>query len=222
MMGSAGPVIRHVAASVEAADPQLRGDARFMDILGRYVAELVAWGETIHLTGRGRPAEAISEQVCDSVSMLRCAEAAMTVAEIAGVVRVADIGSGAGFPGIIWKLARPDWDLNLIERRQRVAAFLLRTTAALGLDRIAVVELDARRLSGGDYDIVVSKAAGRFSSMLPLARRIGGPRSIYVTAKGSSWERELERAAGGAYIPLAVRNIAAGRGFAIALRQGTR
>lgn len=211
-------VWRRVAMAVGDADPGLRDDERFMEGLRGYIAELVAWSGTIHLTGRSRPAETLAEQVCDSAAMLRCVEEAMSAPGEGARVRVADIGTGAGFPGIVWKIARPDWDTILIERRERLAAYLRRSVSVLGLEGAEVFEGDARALEGSRFDVVASKAAGRFSSILPLARRLVRQGGLYVTVKGDSWEAELAEAPVAGFTAVAVRPMGAGRGFALALR----
>lgn len=211
-------VQKETETALRAADPALSADAGFVDGLRKYLAELVEWNEAIHLTGRGRFTRAVAEQVCDSVTMLRCAEEAISERGETGTTRVADIGSGAGFPGIIWKLVRPDWDLTLIERRERTAAYLARTVVSLGLEGIAVIEGDARAIGADGFDIVVSKAAGRFPEIIPVAQRIARAGGFYVTAKGDSWEGELAEAPTGEFEPAGVRAMGSGRGFAIALR----
>jgi 16S rRNA (guanine527-N7)-methyltransferase len=214
-------VMRETETALRVCDPALSADTEFMEGLRRYIAELVAWNEAIHLTGRSRLAEAVAGQVCDSAAMLRCAEEAKSGGDGGRPARAADIGSGAGFPGMIWKLARPDWDLTLIERRERVAAYLGRSVTLLGLEGISVIEGDADIIEPGRFDIVVSKAAGRFSVILPIAERIGRPGGLYVTAKGDSWEGELAETANDSTRVVAVKPLGVGRGFAIALRLGS-
>ena len=152
--------------------------------LRAYVDELVKWGERIHLTGRERMADAIAAQISDSMVML----------ELAGEgAEVADIGAGAGFPGIVWKLARPRLEIVLFERKERLASFLERTAAILGLEGVSVRAEDAALYPEvRSFDIVTSKAAGRLGEILPLAGRMLKKGGIYVTAKGTGWEKELE------------------------------
>ena len=156
--------------------------------LREYVDELSRWGEKIHLTGREKMADAIATQVSDSMIML----------ELAGEGPVvADIGTGAGFPGIVWKLARPHWKMVLFERKERLATFLERTTAILGLEETEIRAEDASFCrEEGAFDIVTSKAAGRLDEILPIARRMLKKGGIYVTAKGKGWEGELGDASG--------------------------
>lgn len=152
--------------------------------LRAYVDELVKWGERIHLTGRERMADAIAAQISDSMVMLELAGEGMVVA---------DIGAGAGFPGIVWKLARPRLEIVLFERKERLASFLERTAAILGLEGVSVRAEDAALYPEvRSFDIVTSKAAGRLGEILPLAGRMLKKDGIYVTAKGEGWETELE------------------------------
>ena len=165
--------------------------------LRAYVDELVNWGEKIHLTGRERMADAIAAQISDSMVMLELA---------AEGVKVADIGTGAGFPGIVWKLAMPCMDVVLFERKERLASFLSRTTALLGLAGISVRAEDASlHPEEGGFDIVTSKAAGRLGKILPIAGRMLRRGGIYITAKGEGWRGELDYATGfslGGSVPL--------------------
>lgn len=210
---------REAAGALGRSEPSLGADASFLDALRRYADEIAAWGRSIHLTGRERASGVFAEQVCDSAAMLRCAEGALQDKGRADALRAADIGTGAGFPGVIWKLARPDWEIVLIERRERIAAFLRRLVVSLGLRGIEVFEGDAREIKPGGFDLVVSKAAGRFPAILPVAWRVGGPNSLYVTAKGKGWEAELSEAPACLYEQALVVPIGADRGVAIALRK---
>jgi 16S rRNA (guanine527-N7)-methyltransferase len=160
------------------------GDTPPPEGLREYVGELVKWGERIHLTGREDMEASISAQVSDSMAML-------DLAGEGGLV--ADIGTGAGFPGVVWKIARPAWHIVLFERKERLAAFLGRTVALLGLKGIEVRGEDASfYTTERPFDVVTSKAAGRLGEIIPIAERFLRPGGLYVTVKGERWEAELE------------------------------
>src|ERR1700730_1281676 len=72
--------------------------------------------------------------------LLNCAAVAELIPQDA---RVADVGSGAGLPGIVLAVARPDLSVILVEPLARRTAFLLEAAAALGLDRTTVVRARA-------------------------------------------------------------------------------
>lgn len=110
---------------------------------------------------------------------------------------VADIGSGAGLPGIPLALARPDLKITLIEPLLKRSVYLAEIKAELGLDNVTVIrgraEEKSVRTDLGKVDIVTSRAVaplGRLAGWsLPLAR-IGG---AMIAMKGSSVAEEIER-----------------------------
>jgi 16S rRNA (guanine527-N7)-methyltransferase len=80
--------------------------------------------------------------------------------------RVADIGSGAGFPGIVWRLLAPELELVLIERKKRRAIFLERMVRRMGLSGMQVVEADLSELTDRDayrdaFDLAVMLAVAQ-------------------------------------------------------------
>jgi 16S rRNA (guanine527-N7)-methyltransferase len=155
--------------------------------LALYLREVDFWSGKIHLVGKGRLGSSMELLVFDSLALLKAADESGIAAR-----RVADIGSGAGFPGLVWKIVRPELDLTLFERRLKPQLFLDRVVAQLGLKGITVIGEDAANSkSAGTFDLVVSKAAGRLADILPLADRLLGPGGAYLTVKGRAWEGEL-------------------------------
>ena len=84
-------------------------------------------------------------------------------------VTVADIGSGAGFPGIPIKLWAPEIHLTLIESNHKKATFLREITRALTLTSVNIQNTRAESLTGISFDIVTLRAVERFESILPTA-----------------------------------------------------
>jgi 16S rRNA (guanine527-N7)-methyltransferase len=80
-------------------------------------------------------------------------------------LEVVDIGSGAGFPGLVWKLLAPELALTLVDRKRKKVTFLERTCVVLRLNDVEVVEGDAVEVSSyerfrGRFDVAVSLAVG--------------------------------------------------------------
>lgn len=152
-----------------------------------YLQEVDFWNGKMHLVGKGRLGSTLELLAFDSLALLNAADASGIAA-----LRVADIGSGAGFPGLVWKIVRPRLELTLFDRRLKPQLFLDRVVAQLGLKGITVIGEDAATCKdAGSFDLVVSKAAGRLDAILPLADRLLGPGGAYLTIKGRSWESEL-------------------------------
>ena len=112
-------------------------------------------------------------------------------------ISVADIGSGAGLPGIPLAIARPDLNITLIEPLLKRSVYLNEVKEALNLDNVTVIRGRAEekvvRKQVGLVDIVTSRAVAPLGKLatwsLPLVK-IGGH---MVAMKGSSVEEEIER-----------------------------
>lgn len=110
-------------------------------------------------------------------------------------VSLCDIGSGAGLPGLVLALARPDLRVTLVEPLLRRTTFLEEAVDALGLGNVDVVRARAEELHGiRDFDVVTSRAVAPLGRLLgwslPLARK-GGE---VVAMKGSSVHDEIDAA----------------------------
>ncbi|HYN57161.1 MAG TPA: 16S rRNA (guanine(527)-N(7))-methyltransferase RsmG [Motilibacterales bacterium] len=108
---------------------------------------------------------------------------------------VADVGSGAGLPGIVWALVRPDLRVTLIEPLLRRATFLCETVTELSLgDRVEVVRARAEVVAPRTFDVVTARAVARLPQLmswtLPLAA-VGG---VVLALKGSSAVQEVQEA----------------------------
>ena len=111
---------------------------------------------------------------------------------------IADVGSGAGLPGIPLAIARPDLRITLIEPLLKRSVYLAEVVELLGLDNVTVIrgraeEKSVLRALGTGMDLVTSRAVAPLGKLagwsLPLVR-IGG---AMVALKGSSVTEELER-----------------------------
>jgi 16S rRNA (guanine(527)-N(7))-methyltransferase RsmG len=110
------------------------------------------------------------------------------------IITIADIGSGAGFPGIPIKLWAPDICLTLIESNQKKATFLREIARSLTLTDVNVQNVRAESLAGPAFDVVTLRAVERFQSILPVAASLvasGGRLALLI---GSSQLAEAQSA----------------------------
>jgi 16S rRNA (guanine527-N7)-methyltransferase len=99
---------------------------------------------------------------------------------------VADIGSGAGFPGVPIKLWAPDVSLILVESNHKKAAFLREVTRALTLTRVNIQTVRAETLSGVEFDLVTLRAVERFAAVLPTVANLVAPAGRLALLVGSA------------------------------------
>ncbi|WIM67686.1 16S rRNA (guanine(527)-N(7))-methyltransferase RsmG [Corynebacterium breve] len=108
-------------------------------------------------------------------------------------ITIADIGSGAGLPGVPLAIARPDLQITLIEPLLKRSVYLGEIKDELGLDNVTVIRGRAEDQSRGTFDAVTSRAVAPLGKLarwsLPLANKGGA----MVAMKGSSVSEELER-----------------------------
>jgi 16S rRNA (guanine527-N7)-methyltransferase len=105
---------------------------------------------------------------------------------------VCDIGSGAGLPGIVLAIARPDLHVTLVEPLLRRTSFLAEVAAELGLTRCEVVRTRAEALHGvATYDVVTSRAVAPLPKLLAWSMPLVAPGGAVLAMKGSRAAEEV-------------------------------
>lgn len=108
---------------------------------------------------------------------------------------VCDIGSGAGLPGLVLAIARPDLTLTLVEPLLRRTTFLDEVASTLSLDNVEVVRGRADALHGvRTFDVVTSRAVAPLERLLGWSMPLVSPTGALLAMKGSSVSDEIEAA----------------------------
>jgi 16S rRNA (guanine527-N7)-methyltransferase len=159
----------------------------------RYIACLVFWNQRVSLTSVVDPAEILERHFAESlvgVPIVRSKEG-----------RLADVGTGPGFPGLALKIALPELQVLLIERNTKKCAFLNEVIRFLDLERISVIHSDYASISPheakfdcitaraiGDHKDLLRWAAGRLAPAGDVMLWIGVQDSLKLSqSKGWSW-----------------------------------
>ncbi|MGA2119926.1 MAG: 16S rRNA (guanine(527)-N(7))-methyltransferase RsmG [Bryobacteraceae bacterium] len=122
-------------------------DRQQVSLLARHFELLKRWNKVLNLTSIRSDEEAVERHYCEAIFL------AMHLP--AGSLRVADVGSGGGFPGFPVGVVRPDCCVTLIESHQRKSVFLKEATRGLGNFRILAVRAEEVR---EEFDHVISRA----------------------------------------------------------------
>jgi len=143
---------------------QLEATAAQIAAIQRYMTMLLVWNEKINLTAIRDPLEVLYRHFCESIF------AAVTVPLQAG--RVADVGSGGGFPGLALRIARPELQVILIESNVKKATFLAEVVRELGFSdtRVLVSRYEDLGEEIAPLNFVCSRALGEFDKFLSWAR----------------------------------------------------
>jgi 16S rRNA (guanine527-N7)-methyltransferase len=142
------------------------------------------WSDRMNLTAiRERPQQ-VTKHVLDSLS----------VASWLRGTRVADVGSGAGFPGIPLAIVRPDLHFALIESTGKKCRFLEHARDALELANVEVVQSRAEAYRPGDrFDTVLARAVGPLADLVRNAGLLVASGGRLLAMKGRFPEEELAR-----------------------------
>ena len=177
-----------LAAQLQAGLAALRLDlpsaaqSRLLD----YVALLKKWNATYNLTAIRNESDMVTQHLLDSLSLLPEVEKSALAGR-----RWADVGSGAGLPGIPLAIVRPDLDMTLIETVEKKSAFQRQAKIELGLANISVVSGRVEDLPGGRFDVVVSRAFADLADFARLAGHLVAPGGRLYAMKGLMPEAEI-------------------------------
>jgi len=164
---------------------ELDADIATRAMLAQYIALLDKWNRTHNLTAIRDPEQMVTHHLLDSLAVLgHLPEQAH--------LRVLDIGSGGGLPGIPLAIARQDWRIVLLDSNHKKAAFLRQAAIEL---KLANVEVCAVRVQ--DYiadflfDVVISRAFSDLATFATVARRLVARGGRLVAMKGLFPHEEL-------------------------------
>ena len=138
---------------IELSPLQIQQLEKHFDLLNR-------WNRVLNLTSLKRPEEIVERHYCESLFLAAHLPP--------GPLRIGDIGSGAGFPGIPLAIAKPDCSVTLIESHQRKSVFL--REVARELANVSVIPARAEEITE-TFDWVTSRAV-RFSEIEELAAKL--------------------------------------------------
>jgi 16S rRNA (guanine527-N7)-methyltransferase len=118
----------------------------------------------------------------------------LEVAELSVADRIADVGAGAGFPGLALAVALPDSQVDLIESIGRKCAFITRAAEAAGIANATVLNTRSEDWASSDgreaYEVVTARAVGRLSTLAELASPLLKPNGVLIAWKGKRDEEE--------------------------------
>ncbi|MBB2976525.1 16S rRNA (guanine527-N7)-methyltransferase [Microbacterium endophyticum] len=108
---------------------------------------------------------------------------------------VGDVGSGAGLPGLVLAIARPDAEFTLIEPMERRVIWLQEQVDSLELANTTVVRARAEEWAGGrDFDAVTARAVSALRTLIPLTAPLVRPGGELILFKGANSPTEIEAA----------------------------
>lgn len=145
----------------------------------QYLQLLTKWNRTYNLTAVRGPLDMVSHHLLDSLVVIPHLPMADGP--------LADVGSGAGLPGIPLAIARPQWRVTLNDANQKKAAFLRQAAIELGLENVAVQEgrVEAWR-PAVRFAVVISRAFAELGRFIASCRHLVRPGGVLAAMAGAA------------------------------------
>jgi 16S rRNA (guanine527-N7)-methyltransferase len=150
----------------------------------QYLALLEKWNQVYNLTAIRDRGKMVSGHLLDCLAV---------IPYVTGV-RVLDVGSGAGFPGIPVAVARPDIQVVLLDSNHKKRAFLRQAVADLQLKNATVVcERVETWQAAEKFDCIISRAFAEIAEFIALTGHLLAPGGVFAAMKGVHPYEEIER-----------------------------
>ncbi len=150
-----------------------------------YLSLLEKWKQAINLTAIRERDRMVTHHLLDSLSVLPY------LPKLAH--HLADIGTGAGLPGIPLAIARPDISVTLVEPNQKKVAFLRQVKGALGLANLEVIGKRVEDIPSSLFDCVISRAFADLPDFVRVSERILSSGGLLLAMKGLVPYEEMGR-----------------------------
>ncbi|PIF04253.1 MAG: 16S rRNA (guanine(527)-N(7))-methyltransferase RsmG [Arcobacter sp.] len=163
---------------------ELQFDDLFYERCEKYRTLLQQWGKIHNLTASLKTEE-IEENIVDSIYPLKFLD---------NFDSLLDVGTGAGYPGVLLAIARPESKVVLVEPRAKRVAFLHFVKSALKLENVFIEQKRVEDLEESAFDIITSRAVTNTTLLLELTSHLTDENTQYLFYKGSLCDEEIKDA----------------------------
>ena len=158
-------------------------DAALAEPLSRYLALLLRWNAAYNLTAIRDPREMVTKHLLDSLAM---------VPFVASIPTLADLGTGAGLPGIPLAIAEPTLRVTLVESNGKKARFMREAVRTLGLGNAEVAESRIEALNRPNaFMAITARALATLPQILSLGGHLLAPEGVLLAMKGARPDEEI-------------------------------
>lgn len=169
------------------SDEQVQRLLRYLDLIAR-------WNKTYNLTAVRDPAEMLPQHLLDCLAVvtpLARAAAELAQAGVTGPVgqggtpalRLLDVGSGAGLPGVVLAITHPEWAVTCVDTVGKKAAFIRQVGVELGLRNLTATHQRVEEMTVAPFHIVTSRAFASLLDFVSLTRERLAPGGVWAAMK---------------------------------------
>ncbi len=159
-------------------------DAQTLEKLLCYHALLMKWNKAYNLTSVRDPLAMITRHIVDSLSVL-------SFIDSAGFKSLADVGSGAGLPGVLLAICRPELNVTSIDSNGKKTRFQNQVKIELALDNLSIIRGRAEDCQGQMFDAVISRAFASLADMIRLTHQLCSKEGVFLAMKANISKREI-------------------------------
>src|SRR5690606_27006188 len=156
----------------------------------RYITQLQRWNKTYNLTAVRDPEQMLIQHVFDSLSVVSPIDKLVS-AKKTNDVKIMDVGSGGGLPGVILAIAKPEWVITCVDAVEKKMAFVRQMSAVLELANLQATHQRVETIAPYQADIVISRAFASLVDFVSLASRHVGVGGAMLAMKGREPDDEI-------------------------------
>jgi 16S rRNA (guanine527-N7)-methyltransferase len=165
----------------------LPADEALLDRLLAYLDLLQKWNQAYNLSAVRDPQQMVHQHLLDCLAALPAVDRHLRGRE----ARILDVGSGAGLPGVVWALMRPNWAVCCVDAVAKKASFVRQVAAELALRNLQAEHARVEQLCIVAVDVVVSRAFASLADFAALTRQHLAPGGCWLAMKGRLPEEEI-------------------------------
>ncbi|MFT3857723.1 MAG: 16S rRNA (guanine(527)-N(7))-methyltransferase RsmG [Aquabacterium sp.] len=156
-----------------------------------YMGLLAHWNSTFNLTALRDPQDMLSHHLADCLAVLNpLARMIAGMPQPSGTpLRLLDVGSGGGLPGVVLAIARPDVRVTCVDTVGKKAAFIRQVAAELRLPNLKAEHARVEQLKGR-YDVITSRAFASLADFVSLSQGVLAEGGVWMAMKGKAPDEE--------------------------------
>ncbi len=187
-----------MVAAIDALKPPLRdvlralrleSDEMTLDQLLAYLSLLQRWNAHYNLTAVREPAAMLTQHLADCLAVIEPLRRQLGMRP----VRVLDVGSGGGLPGVVIALLMPEADVTCIDAVGKKAAFVQQVAGELTLRNLHARHVRVEQIVGQTYEVITSRAFASLRNFTTLTRPLLAEQGVWVAMKAKAPDDEIAK-----------------------------
>ena len=155
-----------------------------------YIVLIQKWTKVYNLTAVREPREMLTHHVLDSLAVVRPLRQQLVALDLEKAVRLLDVGSGAGLPGVVLAICFPEMAVDCVDTVAKKAAFVQQVAVSLKLANLRGLHARVESLTA-PYEVVCSRAFASLADFTQWSAASLAPAGLWMAMKGKSPELEV-------------------------------